>query len=136
MSANFHVEADPDRNLVRIKLSGFFSAEDVAGFLEARRIAHGTLRCGPNQHLTINDITDMKIQSQEIVTAFRDMLSAPDYRSRKLAFVTGPTLARSQLMRALVNRTARCFDDRRAAEAWLFSADEADAPEAAARAAA
>ncbi|MDB5704848.1 MAG: hypothetical protein JWN66_1964 [Sphingomonas bacterium] len=136
MSANFHVEADPERNLVRIKLWGFFSAEDVDGFLEARRIAHGRLRCGPNQHLTINDVSGMKIQSQEIVAAFRDMLSAPDYRSRKLAFVTGPTLARSQLMRALVNRTARCFDDQRAAEAWLFTADEAEMLQTAGRAAA
>jgi hypothetical protein len=134
MSANFHVEADSSRDLVRIRLSGFFSPEDIQGFLEARRRAHAQLRCGPNRHLTINDVTGMKIQSQEIVAAFREMLSAPDYQSRRLAFVTGPTLARSQLMRTLVNRTARCFDDVEAAEAWLFSADAEEAPFAAPRA--
>ena len=125
MSANFHVEADPSCDLVRIRLSGFFSSGDIQGFLEARRAAHAKLRCGPNQHLTINDITAMKIQSQDIVAAFREMLSAPEYRSRRLAFVTGPTLARSQLMRALVNRNARCFNDHFLAETWLFSADDA-----------
>ncbi len=128
MSANFHVEADPTRDLVRIRLSGFFTTDDIEGFLEARRLAHAQLRCGPNRHLTINDVTGMKIQAQEIVAAFRDMLSAPDYQSRRLAFVTGPTLARSQLMRTLVNRTARCFDDVESAEAWLFAEDYEEAP--------
>lgn len=128
MSANFHVEADPTRDLVRIRLSGFFTADDIEAFLEARRLAHAQLRCGPNRHLTINDVTDMKIQSQDIVAAFRDMLSAPEYQSRRLAFVTGPTLARSQLMRTLVNRNARCFDDQAAAEAWLFSKDAGEMP--------
>lgn len=128
MSANFHVEADPTRDLVRIRLSGFFTQDDIEAFLDARRVAHAQLRCGPNRHLTINDVTGMKIQSQDIVVAFRDMLSAPDYQSRRLAFVIGPTLARSQLMRALTNRNARCFDDHAAAEAWLFSADAGDIP--------
>jgi len=128
MSANFHIEADPTRDLVRIRLSGFFTMDDVEGFLEARRMAHARLLCGRNRHLTINDVTGMKIQSQEIVAAFREMLSAPDYQSRRLAFVTGPTLARSQLMRTLVNRNARCFDDQAAAEAWLFSQDIEEAP--------
>lgn len=128
MSANFHVEADPTRDLVRIRLSGFFTQDDIQAFLDARRVAHAQLRCGRNQHLTINDVTGMKIQSQEIVAAFRDMLSAPEYQSRRLAFVTGPTLARSQLMRTLVNRNAQCFDDYAAAEAWLFSADAGEVP--------
>jgi hypothetical protein len=128
MSANFHVEADPTRDLVRIRLSGFFTADDIEAFLEARRLAHAQLRCRPNRHLTINDVTGMKIQSQDIVAAFRDMLSAPEYQSRRLAFVTGPTLARSQLMRTLVNRTARCFDDHAAAEAWLFSENRGEMP--------
>jgi len=126
MSATFHVEADPTRDLVRIRLSGFFTQDDIHAFLEARRAAHARLLCGPNRHLTINDVTGMKIQSQDIVVAFRDMLSAPEYQSRRLAFVVGPTLARSQLMRTLVNRTARCFEDAASAEAWLFSVEEED----------
>ena len=130
MSASYHVEADPDRNFVRIKLSGFFLPGDIQGFLEARRAAHATLRCGLNQHLTIADVTAMKIQPQETVAAFCEVLSAPEHRSRRLAFVTGPTLARSQLMRTLVNRDARCFEDHFLAELWLFSEDDDEAPRA------
>ncbi len=122
MSADFSIDVDPARDLVRIRMGGFFTPEDIAAFLAARTEAHRKLACGRNQHLTINDIRDMKIQSQEIVEAFRSMLSASDaYRSRRLAFVVASTLARGQVGRALAGRNARCFEDIAEAEAWLFS---------------
>ena len=120
MSAEYQVTADPTRDLIQIRMAGFFTAEDLKGFIEARRAAHAELRCGPNQHLTLNDVRDMKIQSQDMVDAFRAMLSDPAYRSRRLAFVVGPTLTRTQLTRAIDGRNARCFDDAWAAEAWLY----------------
>jgi hypothetical protein len=127
MSANYSIEADPARNLVRIRMSGFFNDDDIRGFLEARRVAHAQLTCARNAHVTINDIRDMKIQSQEIVDAFREMLAAPDYRSRRLAFIVSPTLARTQLMRAVAGRNARCFEDSWAAESWLFAKEDSEA---------
>jgi hypothetical protein len=120
MSATFSIDVDPARNLVQITMAGFFGDDDVARFLAARAKAHRALRCGPNEHLTVNDVSEMKIQSQEMVVAFQTMLGAPDYRSRKLAFIVGPTLTRSQLARAIASRDARCFRDRALAEAWLF----------------
>ena len=123
MSAEFHFDVDPSRDLVRIRMSGFFTPEDIETFLHARAVAHAQLRCGPNQHLTINDIRDMKIQSQEVVDMFRDMLAAPEYRSRRLAFVVSPTLARTQLARTIAGRTAQCFEDFWSAESWLFARD-------------
>ncbi|MBX3565699.1 MAG: STAS/SEC14 domain-containing protein [Sphingomonas sp.] len=119
MSAEFSVEADPSRDLIRIRMAGFFTQADILAFLAARRDAHARLHCGANQHLTLNDVRDMKIQSQEMVDAFRAVLADPLYRSRRLAFVIGPTLARTQLQRALDARNARCFEDVWAAEAWL-----------------
>jgi len=121
MSGEFSFNVEPERDLVRIRMGGFFTPEDIEAFLAARTEAHRQLRCGPNQHLTLNDLRDMKIQAQEIVDSFRAMLAAPEYRSRRLAFVIGPTLARTQLSRALDWRVARCFDDPWSAEAWLFS---------------
>jgi len=106
-------------------MSGLFTMADIAGFLEARQRAHAELGCRPNQHMTLNDLRSMKIQSQEVVTAFREMLADPAFRSRRLAFVAAQTLARSQLMRALNGRDARCFDSIGEAEAWLL-AEEAD----------
>ncbi|VXC43347.1 hypothetical protein [Sphingomonas sp. AX6] len=123
MSAEFSIHVDPSRDLVRIEMRGLFEPEDVQRFLRARTVAHRDLMCGPNRHLTLNDLRDMKIQPQQSVVAFRDMLADPVYRSRKLAFVAAPTLARSQLMRALNGREAKCFEDIASAETWLFADD-------------
>jgi hypothetical protein len=121
MSAGFSFQVDPSRHLVRIRMGGFFTLDDIGAFLAARHEAHKQLTCARNQHVTLNDIRDMKIQSQEIVDAFRAMLAAPDYRSRRLAFIVSPTLARTQVMRALDRREAQCFEDTWRAEAWLFA---------------
>lgn len=121
MSASFSLQTDRARDLVRIRMSGLFTSDDIADFLEARQKAHAELDCAPNQHLTLNDLRGMKIQPQEAVAAFRLMLSDPAYRSRKLAFVISQTLARSQLLRALNGRDhVQCFNDVGEAEAWLF----------------
>jgi hypothetical protein len=132
MGARFSFQVDPSRDYVRITMSGLFSLQDIADFVEARRQAHLQLQCARNAHVTLNDVRGLKIQPQETVAAFREMLAAPDYRSRRLAFVAGQTLARNQLLRALGNRDARCFDDPIQAEAWLFRADQAAARRSAA----
>ena len=125
MNARFSFKVDPARDLVRITMAGLFTPDDIAAFAEARREAHNKLSCPPNAHVTLNDLRGLKIQPQEVVVAFREMLAAPYYRSRRLAFVVGPTLARNQLTRALANRDARCFDDPVSAEAWLLSQESA-----------
>jgi hypothetical protein len=56
------------------------------------------------------------------------MLAAPDYRSRRLAFVVANTLARSQALRAIESREARWFTDTVQAEAWLFADAQAQTP--------
>lgn len=128
MKAEFSLEVDPRRDLVRIRMAGFFRKADIADFLEARRAAHQMLDCAPNTHLTINDIRGMDIQAHDIVDSFREMLAAPEYRSRRLAFVVANTLARSQAIRALESRAARWFTDPATAEAWLFADELAEMP--------
>src|SRR5690242_6327843 len=104
MDASFSFTVDPGRDLVRIQMAGLFTPADITAFLEGRRQAHARLRCAPNRHLTLNDLRGMKIQLQEGVAMFRELLADPAYRSRRLAFVASQTLARSQLMRALDGR--------------------------------
>ena len=120
MPAGFTINVEPNRHLVRIAMSGFFTPADVEAFLEARRAAHAKLACPPNAHVTLNDVRGMKIQSNAIVERFRAMLDDPEYRSRRLAFVVAPTLARMQLERAVSGREVRFFEDPIAAEAWLL----------------
>jgi hypothetical protein len=127
MSAHYSISVEPDRDLVRIEMSGFFTPDEVTAFLDAQRAAHRQLKCAPNQHLTLNDISAMKVQPQDTVAAFRSVLDMPEFHSRRLAFVVSRTLARSQVMRALNGRDAQCFENRVAAERWLLSADRAAA---------
>lgn len=123
MQARFDVQADPARDLIRIEMAGFFTPDDIKAFVAARREAHARLTCRPNHHLTLNDLREIKIQSQEAVAAFQQMLASPTYRSRRLAFVVSPSLARSQLNRALSGRDARFFTSVAAAERWLLADD-------------
>jgi hypothetical protein len=69
----------------------------------------------------------MSIQSHDVVDAFREMLAAPDYRSRRLAFVVGYTLVRSQAIRAVGSREAGWFSDSETAEAWLLAEEHGKA---------
>jgi len=120
MSAKFLIQHDRDNGLIRIVMTGFFTAADLDRFIAARERAHEALGLPANAHMTLNDVRRMKIQSPEMVEAFRTMLADPAYRSRRLAFVAGPTLARSQLMRALSGRDAQCFETVEEAETFLL----------------
>ena len=129
MNADFSFEIDPSQGLVRITMAGLFTIADVRAFAEARREAQAALGWPKNGHVTLNDLRGMKIQPQETVAAFYEMLADPDYRSRRLAFVAAPTLVRGQLQRALAGRDdARCFEDFAEAEVWLFAEDVDSAP--------
>lgn len=128
MHPGFSFEVDSRRNLVRFVLTGLFMPEDVSAFLEARRKAHAKLTCAPGQHVTLTDLRAIKILPQETVGAWAAHLTDPQTRVRRLAFLVGPTLVRSQLMRALAGRDSRrtrCFTDHAEAEAWLMEDDDA-----------
>jgi hypothetical protein len=123
-TATFQIRAEPARDLILIRMAGFFTPADIERFVAARARAHAELRCGPNRHVTLNDLREMKIQSQGSVAGFGAMLADPAYRSRKLAFVVSATLARSQLRRALGSRDAECFGTVAEAESWLFAPEQ------------
>lgn len=120
MSDKFLFEIDRARGLIRITMSGFYTLEDIDAFTVARRDAHRALGWPKNAHTTLNDVRQMKVQPQETVAAFRDMLADPAYRSRRLAFVVSRSLTRAQLSRALLGRSAQLFESVAAAEAYLF----------------
>ncbi len=123
MDARFEFQVDVGRSLVRTTLSGFFTDETVAGYLAARKAAFAKLKCGANQHLSLTDTRGMAIQTQEVVTRWREILADPLYRSRRLAFVVASTLTRNQLQRAIGCRDARVFTDMAEAEAWVLEAE-------------
>lgn len=127
MSAKFLIQSDSENGLVRFILAGFFTVADFARLLPGRDRAYAELHSPPNSHLTLVDVRRLKIQSPQMVEAFGSMLSDPSFRSRRIAFVIGRTLVRSQLMRALAGRDARCFETVEEAEAFLFRGESEEA---------
>ena len=120
MSARFLIQPDSDNNLVRAVIAGFFTPDDFGRFLAAGDDARARLGRPVDAQLTLIDVRRMKIQSTVIVEAIARTLADPLRRSRRLAFVVGPTLFRSQLMRALGSRENCCFGTVEEAEDFLL----------------
>jgi hypothetical protein len=118
MDARFDFVTVVGRNMIRIKMGGFFSEEDVGRFAAHYRSILTQLDA-PG-HLTLADIRQMKIQAQPVVEAFTSLLALPDLRSRRLAFVCSSTLARLQAQRLTDREGVKFFDDEFEAEAWLI----------------
>lgn len=119
MSGDFSIETVPASGLIRVRLWGFFELPDVARYAEAIAEATATMGTPPSEHRMVNDISDMSIQSQEVVAAFQRFVADPRYAGRRVAFVAASTLARTQLQRILGDRVARIFATTAEAEAWL-----------------
>lgn len=121
MSPIYSFEVDPALSLVTCYMAGFFEPADVVKFAAARDLAHQQLRCEPNQHVTLIDIREMQIQSQESVTAFEKVLHSPAHYSRRIAIVVTKSLAKMQVQRAARDRPVQYFaDDVTAARLWLL----------------
>ncbi|VVT13045.1 conserved hypothetical protein [Sphingomonas sp. EC-HK361] len=125
--ADFSIVVDPQQSLVRITLAGFFEADEIARFTQARNTAHRQLLSAPNQHVTLVDIRDMQIQAQDSVAAFQRVLADPASQSRRIAFVVARSLARLQAQRAAADRGAAYFADVAEAERWLLDESAAAA---------
>lgn len=125
MSGRYTFTIEPARDLVRIELAGFFTADQVAAFDRDRRRLYGQLRCGPNAHVAIVDMRAADIQAQDVVTAFAASIDDPSTAARKLAFVMSRSLARLQVKRAAAGREAAYFHTVEEAEEWLFADVEA-----------
>lgn len=125
MKASWIVAAEPQRNCLRMKISGFFTVDDVAAFAAtvAAEIAVLKRQAGALPHVTLCDTRGVQIQSQDAVAAFTAMLDNPAARSRRLAYVVDAALARMQIRRLTERSDAGYFDTVEAAEAWLFAVD-------------
>jgi hypothetical protein len=121
MNANYSFHVDPARHVVRIKVGGFFGANDLVCFSQGLTRAYAGLPRAATRHLTLCDISDCKIQLQEVVDGFRRLLEDPQLMSRRIAFVTGTSPARMQIRRLVTRDTARVFDTVDVAEQWLLS---------------
>lgn len=119
MTARFEITTDPIRNQLDVVLSGFFTVDDVRRYHAGVNAATGTLSGLPRDQQMVCDVSEMCIQSQEVVAAFQQVMADPRYRQRRVAFVAASTLARKQVQRVIGARTAAILASRAEALAWL-----------------
>lgn len=121
MSAEFAIETRPDRTLLDVRMTGFFTLDDVQRYRSAITAASRELGGDPGQQLMLCDISGMRIQTQDVVEAFRQNMADPLYARRRVALIVSATLARTQAQRVIGRRDARMFTCRADAERWLFA---------------
>ncbi|CAN5411474.1 hypothetical protein BH09PSE4_BH09PSE4_05850 [soil metagenome] len=123
LTPHYEIEVDPRLSLLHITLGGFFSLTDVDRLITDRNIAMKRLTCGPNQHVTLVDVSGCKLQSQDVVGAFMKAIVDPRSLSRRLAFVTESSLARMQVRRMVTREGTALFENVSDAKAWLLTGD-------------
>jgi hypothetical protein len=116
---NFSITVDKGRDYIEVRLIGFLGMQTVAEFDEAYRAAKARLGADRSCHITLIDISELKIQAQNVVSDFALMLSDPAIHSARLAFVTGDTPAKMQLRR-IIGDNAALFDTMDEARNWLL----------------
>ncbi|MCP3729416.1 hypothetical protein M9978_03150 [Sphingomonas sp. MG17] len=123
--ARQEIEIDRDRNLVVVKVSGFFSPEAAHRATMETRYAIQSLGSAVGQHLTLYDMTETAPSTAETVELIRMGFANPVYRplwARKVAFCSPSSLLRRQIERI---REARAdigiFETRDEALAWLLA---------------
>lgn len=120
------IHIDPVNKLVDVRLSGFFTVEDVVWTGEELRAAILSLGGAPGEHLTLYDASAMRVAPNETIEAVKAMFVHPEVRrmwARKVAIVTGSALGRLQMQRLRESRAdIAIFDDRASALDWLLAA--------------
>jgi hypothetical protein len=101
-------------------MGGFFDSDTITRMRATLVDVIARLPCPANSHLTLCDIREMKIQSQERVEEFTRLVGADEIRSSRLAFVTGTSLARLQARRLTAREGVGFFSDPASARDWLF----------------
>ena len=114
----FEVRAEPERNRIHIALEGFASLDDVKQFARDLQQAVDTLPTYRGPHQLLYDVSEAKVQSQDVVQALRQLaLASP--RSSAFALVNASTLAGRQLNRIFSGIDMHVSSNRADAISWL-----------------
>ena len=128
MQGRFEISVDRRLGLVRLWIGGLFTLEDLHDFAVAQREAYSRLGAARGSHRTLCDVSDCKIQLQQVVEGFRSLLIDPSLMSARMAFVTGNSPAKMQIRRLISRDSCQFFDNAAEAERWLLHGEALSAP--------
>jgi hypothetical protein len=116
----FRISCSPEDDYIEVKLTGFLTPETGQKFAEAYIGAKAKLSADKSRHRTLFDLSELKIQTQDIVAQFGGMLADPSIRSARLALYVGDSAVRMQLKR-IAHENTEIFDSLADAREWLKS---------------
>ena len=121
----YTIKTHPLLKLVELEMSGFFSMEEATRLYEDEQRAVASL--SPQGHyVLLIDLSALKLQSQDVIARFQDMLNDAPRTASRIALVTGESVARMQARRLADRVRLRLFDRRAEAMAWLQQGDTAE----------
>jgi hypothetical protein len=119
----YKITTEPHRKLVRLKLTGMLTPEQVAQLYREEHEAIEKMGCRPGEHLCIVDLTSCPLQVQAVAEAFKSEI-ASSAKARRLALYIGNALGRMQARRIARERDdVGFFEFQEEAEEWLFQGE-------------
>jgi hypothetical protein len=124
----FDVEIDQTHRLITLRMSGVLSVAEAHSCAAAKEAAVESLGPPYDEHSTLLNISELRLQPQDVFAIFTSFVATTEHKSRKIAIVTGEGTARMQFRRvaerAPLRDDMRLFAAGNAARAWLME----DAP--------
>jgi hypothetical protein len=119
----FEIEINEAARIIHVRMLGPFTAEGAQACAAAKEAAVDSLGPPYDQHSTIVDIRDFRVQPQEIFAIFTDFVARTPHKSRKIAILGGEGTARMQFRRVAerdpLREDMRYFTEFGDAQDWL-----------------
>jgi hypothetical protein len=119
-NAKFSVRTVAEQYYMEVNLSGFFSEPDMVKFLQALDVERRKLgsNCSGKRR-SLYDLSEFRLQTQNIVDMFFKLASDPTRRPDRLAIYVGDAAVKMQASRRLPPN-AQLFDNVADARKWLW----------------
>lgn len=126
----FKVETNRQDRMIFVRMSGVLSLEEGYACAAAKEAAVDSLGAPYDDHSTLVDIRDLRLQPQQVFAIFTNFVATTKHKSRRIAIVVGEGTARMQFRR--VAERAPLRDDMlifaRVDEALDWLTDQASEP--------
>jgi hypothetical protein len=131
----FEIETNHAKRMIFLRMVGVLSTDEAHACAAAKEAAVASLG-PPFTHSTLMDISELRLQPQEIFAIFTSFVATTKHKSRKIAILAGEGTARMQFRRvaerAPLRGDMRFFTDFDEARAWLLDEGQGAAEELAA----
>lgn len=115
----YDIELDPQGGLIVVRTRGFWSVKEVDAYFDVLRELVSAARVRFGRAKLVADVTEAPIQSPEVAERFAAGNAIFRNPGDKLALITGSSLQKMQIRRALTSDRTQVFVSQAAALMWI-----------------